>query len=97
MVRSLKQLRNKNTRNKHLLHICKQNRSFPPFFPSKTMIRRPEVFFKLGILKNYAEFVGKQMCRSLFCIKLQPSVQLRVSVSAFFLFFILDDFNLTIC
>ena len=27
---------------------------------------RPEAFFKLGVLKNFAKFTGKHLCQSLF-------------------------------
>ena len=32
---------------------------------------RPEMFFKTGVLKNFANFTGKHLCWSLFLIKLQ--------------------------
>ena len=35
----------------------------------------PEVFCKKGILKNFANFTGKQLCWSLILIKLQASGQ----------------------
>ena len=31
---------------------------------------RPEVFYKKGVLKNFAKFTGKHQCQSLFLIKL---------------------------
>ena len=31
----------------------------------------PEVFFEKGVLRNFAKFTGKQLCQSLFLIKLQ--------------------------
>ena len=31
----------------------------------------PEVFFKKGFLKNFANFTGKHLCWNLFLIKLQ--------------------------
>ena len=31
-----------------------------------------QLFFKIGILKNFAIFTGKQLCLCLFLIKLQP-------------------------
>ena len=34
---------------------------------------RPEVFIKKGVLKNFAKFTGKHLCRSLLSIKLQAS------------------------
>ena len=33
----------------------------------------PEVFYKKGVLKNFAKFTGKQLCQSLFFNKLQGS------------------------
>ena len=30
-----------------------------------------EIFFKIGVLKNFAIFTGKHLCLSLFLIKLQ--------------------------
>ena len=33
----------------------------------------PEVFCKKGALENFAKLTGKQMCQSLFLIKLQAS------------------------
>ena len=32
---------------------------------------RPQMFFKTGVLKNFANFTGKHLCWSLFLIKLQ--------------------------
>ena len=36
------------------------------------MIRssRPEVFFKKGVLRNFAKFIGKNLCQSLFFNKI---------------------------
>ena len=33
----------------------------------------PEVFYKKGVLKDFAKFTGKHLCWSLFLIKLQAS------------------------
>ena len=33
--------------------------------------RRSQMFFKIGVLKNIANFTGKHLCWSLFLIKLQ--------------------------
>ena len=33
--------------------------------------RRSQMFFKIGVLKNFAIFTGKDMCKSLFLIKLK--------------------------
>ena len=32
---------------------------------------RPQMFFKIEVLKNFANFTGKHLCWSLFLIKLQ--------------------------
>ena len=32
---------------------------------------RSQMFFRIGVLKNFAIFTGKHLCRSLFLIKLQ--------------------------
>ena len=32
---------------------------------------RAQIFFKIGVLKTFANFTGKHMCWSLFLIKLQ--------------------------
>ena len=32
---------------------------------------RAQIFFKIGVLKNFANFIGKHLCWSLFLIKLQ--------------------------
>ena len=34
-----------------------------------------QMFFQIGVLKNFANFIGKQLCCSLFLIKLQASSQ----------------------
>ena len=42
--------------------------------------QQPEVFFKKSVLKNFANFRGKQLCFSLFLIKLEafgPAVLLK--------------------
>ena len=33
----------------------------------------PELFYKKGVVKNFAKFRGKQPCQSLFLIKLPAS------------------------
>ena len=35
---------------------------------------RPEVFCKKGVKTNFAKFIGKQLCQSLFLIMLQAEV-----------------------
>ena len=37
----------------------------------KNRSSRSRLFFKTGVLPNFANFTGKQLCRSLFLIKLQ--------------------------
>ena len=42
--------------------------------------RRPEVFCKKGVLKNFTKFTGKQLCQSLFFNKvagLKPAILLK--------------------
>ena len=36
------------------------------------IISWPELFCKIGVLKNFANFIGKHLCGSLFNIVLQP-------------------------
>ena len=38
-------------------------------FISKSRTSHPEVFYKLGILKNFVKFTGKPLCQSIFFIK----------------------------
>ena len=33
---------------------------------------RLQIFFKIGVLKNFSNFTGKHLCRSLFVVKLRP-------------------------
>ena len=35
-------------------------------YPTMTRSSRPEVFFKLGVIKNLSKFTGKYLCQSLF-------------------------------
>ena len=42
---------------------------FPVLSRSRTS--RSQIFFKIGVLKNFAIFIGKHLCWSLFLIKLQ--------------------------
>ena len=39
---------------------------------SRITSSRAEVFCKKGVLKNFTKFTGKNLCQSLFFIKLQP-------------------------
>ena len=39
--------------------------------PRKHRSSHLQIFFKIGVLKNFAIFTGKGLCRSLFLIKLQ--------------------------
>ena len=40
-------------------------------------MRRPEVFYKIGVLRNFAKFAEKQLCRSLFFIKVAGATLLK--------------------
>ena len=42
----------------------------PPAPPSDVRKLLPEVFYKTAVLKNFAVFIGKNLCWSLFLIKL---------------------------
>ena len=53
-----------------LLELNKSHVNLLNFFRSS----RPEVFFKKGILRNFAKFTGKYPCQSLFLIKLQAQI-----------------------
>ena len=62
------------------VHICH----------SKYRSSRPEVFCKIGVLRNFAKFTGKQLCQSLFFNKvaglwpatlLTPSTRLCIRLS----------------
>ena len=69
------------------LKDCRQN-YYLPFLPTGSVLRksylrmyydfqtcrssRPEVFCKKSVLRNFTKFTGKQLCQSLFLIKLQP-------------------------
>ena len=37
--------------------------------PRKGRSSRSHMFFKIGVLKNFANFIGKHLCWSLFLIK----------------------------
>ena len=41
------------------------------FHPKKIQNQPLEVFYKKGVLKNFANFAEEQLCWSLFLIKLQ--------------------------
>ena len=45
---------------------------------------RSQVFFKIGVLKNFASFTGKHLCWSLFLITLQVSQKIMFSIKDFF-------------
>ena len=58
--------------NPHKYHICFQ--IFPPvtfFSVSRNRSSRLQLFFKINVLKNLANFTRKCLCRSLFLIKFQ--------------------------
>ena len=52
---------------------------------TKTRLRcsRSQMFFKLGVLKNFVIFTGKYLCRSLFLIKLTPKTPKRLQHRCF--------------
>ena len=52
------------------------------FHPKSTRSNRPEVFYKKGVLKNFAKFTGKHLCRNLFLIKLKAFS--KISKNIFF-------------
>ena len=45
---------------------------FTKFYFGIVITFRSQMFFKVGVLKNLANFTGKPFCWSLFLIKLQP-------------------------
>ena len=49
------------------LNMCKLN----IFRFSQSRNSRLQMFFKIGVFKNFANFTGKQLCWDLFLIKLQ--------------------------
>ena len=51
-----------------ILQLTFRNRNFMLFRSS-----RPEVFCKKGVLWNFAKFIGKYLCQSLFLINLQAA------------------------
>ena len=53
--------------------ICKELKISVMGVISTTSIKssRSKMFFKIGVLKNFAIFTGKHMCKSLFLIKLK--------------------------
>ena len=54
------------------------------------------MFFKLGVRKNFANFIGKQLCLSLLLIKLETHFYrtLPVDASVRLMFSILSPFNI---
>ena len=48
---------------------------------TKCRSRHSQMFFKIGVLKNFAIFIGKHLCWSLFLIKLRKLQHLRTSTS----------------
>ena len=44
---------------------------------------RSHMFFKIGVLRNFAIFTGKQLCWSLFLIKLQTFIKKRLQHRCF--------------
>ena len=57
---------NVNISKTHLEEISQQS----PYFP-RLRSSFSEIFFKIGVLKNFAKFIGKHLCWRLFIIKLQ--------------------------
>ena len=56
---------------KHFLKVSKE---------AEYRSSRPEVFYKKGVLRNFAKFVGKHLCQSLFFNKvagLRPATLLK--------------------
>ena len=45
---------------------------------------RSQMFFKIGVLKNFVIFTGKYLCWSLFLIKLTPKTPKRLQHRCFF-------------
>ena len=41
------------------------------FIKNRCRSSRSQMFFKIGVLKNFAMFTGKHLCWSLFLIKMQ--------------------------
>ena len=54
--------------------LVKNNTFFSKFAKSS----HSQIFFKIGVLKNFAIFRGKHLCRSLFKIKLQVFRYLKI-------------------
>ena len=53
--------------------------------PRKGRSSRSQMFFKIGVLKNFANFTGKHLCWSLFLIKLQALFnKVSCGISQFF-------------
>ena len=63
------------------LHARSENKLTKSFSdPLKCRSSRSQMFFKIGALKNFANFKGKHLCWSLFLIKLQaprPTILLK--------------------
>ena len=41
------------------------------FIKNRSRSSRSQIYFKIGVLKNFAMFTGKRLCWSLFLIKIQ--------------------------
>ena len=57
--------------------------TFPAFFLSNYRSSRPEVFYKKDVLRNFAKFTGKHLCRTLFFNKvagLRPTTLFKKSL-----------------
>ena len=53
------------------------------FIKSKCRTSRSQIFFKIGVLKNFAVFAEKQLCWILFLIELQAFRCFPVNISKF--------------
>ena len=54
---------------------------------------RPEVFYKKGVPKNFAEFTGKHLCQSLFFNKVGGRLQFQLRASNLKVFFLFSFFH----
>ena len=57
----------------YLLHHLKRCNCYVILFSLKLQKQPPEVFYKKAVIKNFAVLTGKQLCWSLFLVKLQAS------------------------
>ena len=57
---------------------------------------RPEVFYKKGVLKDFAKFIGKQLCQTLFFNKVGGRLQFQLRASNLKVFFCFPFFIINI-